>query len=161
MVQRPKASAFHYGSVATPEDIAFAHDKCRKAWGFLEQEGSTTSPTQWSNSCSDSSDSLAQLLKTLMVMQQNHLASLTFSYQDLVCTRIDGTVIETVCPCGQYKFLDARPHFTCADERGYVMSGMRGCRSAECNPNGKVRGNLSAEEHGTGLGRPQSPSRPS
>jgi len=73
-------------------------------------------------------------------MQQNHLALLTFSNQDLAYTRIDSTVVEAVCPCGQYKILDTSPRFTCANERGYVMKSTRKCRSAECNPNGKVRG---------------------
>lgn len=73
---------------------------------------------QRSSSCNASSDSLAQLLKTLMMMQQNHLASLTFSYQELVYTRVDGTVIKTGCPCGHFNFLDASPRFTHADERG-------------------------------------------
>jgi hypothetical protein len=79
-------------------------------------------------------------LKELMVMQQNHLALLTISKQDLLYTRINGTVVEKVCPCGQYKSLDNTPRFTCANERGYAMKDLRGCRSAECKGLEEVRG---------------------
>ena len=64
-------------------------------------------------------------------------ASLKFEkncYWRLIFSRINGSEIETVCPCGAFQDTDPNPRFSCAHVGGYVVRQTRQCNCARRDP---------------------------
>jgi hypothetical protein len=126
---RQKDVLFYYGPVSNSRDIAFALERCKAA--------AEISKVRNLDVYKNSSYRLRHMLRDLMLTQQRHLASISGVRQDLIYNRIDGSTVQTVCPCGSYKTIDRQPRFTCAQKDGYVMMERRGCRSQECSAKGQ------------------------
>ena len=117
---------FYYGPVSSMRDIEFAFKKCVDVKGLKKQE--------------EDSRPLRYMLQQLMLKQQSHLILRASANDDLLFNRVDGSKVETVCPCGTFRTFDENPRFACARTGGYVMRQTRRCKSQQCtekNPNRK------------------------
>ena len=115
---------FYYGPVSSIRDIEFAFKKCVDVKGLKKQ--------------GEDSRQLRYMLQQLMLKQQSHLILQASTNDDLLFNRVDGSKVETVCPCGAFRTFDQNPRFTCARAGGYVMRHTRRCKSQQCsekNPN--------------------------
>ena len=109
---------FYYGPVFSMRDIEFAFKKCVDVKGLKKQE--------------EDSRPLRYMLQQLMLKQQSHLILQVSVNDDLLFNRVDGSKVETVCPCGTFRTFDENPRFACARTGGYVMRQTRRCKSQQC-----------------------------
>jgi hypothetical protein len=49
------------------------------------------------------------MIQQLMVMQQNHLATVKKAYDGFISNRLDGSTVDTVCPCADLEKRDVNP----------------------------------------------------
>ena len=68
---------------------------------------------------------LRYMMHQLMIQQQRRLNLNRTVIDDLIFSRIDGSEIKTVCPCGAFKDTDSNPRFSCAQVGGYVVRQTR------------------------------------
>jgi hypothetical protein len=116
---------FYYGTVSSSADIEIAFKKCselQQNYASQQQENQQRKDYQ-----------LRDMLLQLMLMQEKKLDSVTRLHEELVFNRLDGSTVETICPCGDYMTIDTDPRFSCAQPGAYVVKVRRGCRKPECN----------------------------
>lgn len=113
---------FYHGPVSSTKDIEFAFKRCVDVEEVKRQ-----------NIHGEESHRLQCMLHQLMLKQQHHLVSHTCVNDDLLFNRVDGSTVETVCPCGAFETVDNNPRFTCAQAGGYVMRTSRRCKSQQCS----------------------------
>ncbi|KAL9635971.1 MAG: hypothetical protein Q9204_002423 [Flavoplaca sp. TL-2023a] len=95
VVKGQKDVLFYYGPVSSMKDIEIAFKESFDVKGFKKQE---------EDSCQ-----LRDMLQQLMLKQQSHLISQASANDDLLFNRIDGSKIETVCPCGTFREFNKTP----------------------------------------------------
>lgn len=122
-----KESLFYYGSVSSPNDMEIAFENCVDTQRIENQKIERSNGRQ-----------LGYMMHQLMIQQQRLLHLNRTVIDDLVFSRIDGTEIKTVCPCGAFKDTDSNPRFSCAQVGGYVVRQTRQCNCAKRDP--KSRG---------------------
>lgn len=115
---------FYYGPVSSMRDIEFGFKESVDVKGLKKQE--------------EDSGQLRYVMLQFMLKQQSHLILQAGANDDLLFNRVDGSKVETVCPCGNFRTLDKNPRFACARAGGYVMRQTQRCKSQQCtekNPN--------------------------
>lgn len=116
---------FYYGTVSSSTDIDIAFKKCSELQqNYASQQRKNQQKKDYQ---------LRNMLLQLMLMQEKKLDSVTGLNEELVFNRLDGSTVETVCPCGDYMVTDTDPRFSCAQPGAYVVKERRGCRKPECN----------------------------
>ena len=70
------------------------------------------------------------------LQQQGRLNLKRTAIDDLIYSRIDGSEIKTVCPCGAFKDTDRDPRFSCAQVGAYVVRLPRRCNCAKSRTGG-------------------------
>ena len=123
---------FYYGAVSSSTNIEIAFKKCSE----LQQNYAS----QQQENQQKKNYLLRDMLLQLMLMQENKLGSVTSANEELVFNRIDGSTVDTVCPCGDYIVTDTDPRFSCAQPGAYVIKMRRGCRSLECDAKRRAGG---------------------
>ena len=113
---------FYNGPVSSTKDIEFAFKRCVNVKGVEKQ-----------NVHGERGRQLRYILHQLMLKQQHHLVSQASTNDDLLFNRVDGSTVETVCPCGAFKTVDDNPRFTCARAGGYVMRTTQRYKSEQCS----------------------------
>lgn len=48
-----------------------------------------------------------------MLKQERYLGELDVLNDDLFFERIDGSVVDNICPCGEYRSYDEKPRYKC------------------------------------------------
>ncbi|KAL8718671.1 MAG: hypothetical protein Q9225_004224 [Loekoesia sp. 1 TL-2023] len=108
---------FYYRSISSIRDIELASKKCLGIDGFPDHE----EPYQ-----------LRDLLFRLMLKQRDYLAEHNIRNDDLLFQRVDGSEVEIVCPCGEYRSSDENPRYKYSQPWYYVMKQTRKCKSLKC-----------------------------
>lgn len=120
---------FYHGPVSSIRDIESAFKKCVDVKGLKKQGVQVEDSRQ-----------VRYMLQQSILKQQSHLVVQASAKDDLLFNRVDGSKVETVCPCGASRTVDNNPRFTCAQAGGYVMRQSGRCKSQQCskkNPNRK------------------------
>ena len=105
-----KETLFYYGSVSSPNDIEIAFENCVDTQPIENQKIELSNGRQ-----------LRYMMHQLMLQQQGRLSLKRTAIDDLIYSRIDGSEIKTVCPCGAFKDTDRDPRFSCAQVGAYVV----------------------------------------
>lgn len=114
--------------MSSTKDIEFAFERCVDVKWVKKQ-----------NVHGENGRQLRYMLHQLMLKQQHHLVLQASANDDLLFNCVDGSTVETVCPCGAYKTVDGNPRFTCARAGGYVMRITRRCKSQQCSKKKRVQ----------------------
>ncbi len=112
-----KEVLFYYGPISSIKDIELASKKCLGVDSFPDHE----EPYQ-----------LRDLLLHLMLKQHDYLDEHSVRHDDLLFQRVDGSEVEVVCPCGDYRSSDKNPRYKCSQPWCYVLKETRKCKSSKC-----------------------------
>ena len=120
-----KETLFYYGSVSSPNDIEIAFENCVDTQPIENQKIELSNGRQ-----------LRYMMHQLMLQQQGRLNLKRTAIDDFIYSRIDGSEIKTVCPCGAFKDTDRDPRFSCAQVGAYVVRLTRRCNCAKSRTGG-------------------------
>ena len=124
---------FYYGTVSSLADIEIAFKK------YSELSPQNYSSQQPKNQ-QEKDYQLQGMLLQLMLTQKKKLDSIIGSHQELIFNRIDGSTVETSCPCGDCRITDTEPRFCCAQPGAYVVKERLGCGKPKSQCKSRRRG---------------------